>query len=234
MSHHGDSHPHYRWHCQAFALKLLLARNGFRKDHCESESEFRKLVLEKTGTYRLQQSKILKMLDNKCFPSRKAKLVQNLRTKLARFQLKIHIGHSVFRATRRMDALKNQVRPSILVVYFRTLMNGWPTSRRMRTIENTKLHNLPPCPLCGKGEDSLEHISRCEVSCTIFNKFGAPINCIEHFFCLDSAALELRILLRRVKALAATYAIYNAFTHHPSSSPPLDINELIRAACLAR
>ena len=174
------------------------------------------------------------MLDNKCFPSRKAKLVQNLRTKLARFQLKIHIGHSVFRATRRMDALKNQVRPSILVVYFRTLMNGWPTSRRMRTIENTKLHNLPPCPLCGKGEDSLEHVSRCEVSCTIFNKFGAPINCIEHFFCLDSAALELRILLRRVKALAATYAIYNAFTHHPSSAPPLDINELIRAACLAR
>ena len=116
------------------------------------------------------------------------------------------------------------------VVYFHTLLNGWITSRRMRTANNMRRDQVPPCVLCNSGEDSLTHMSRCNEVHLIFKKFGAPINSLEQFLSLDMAAQDNCILLKRVKALSVVYSIYNTVKHHPAHLPPLSLPFLLTAA----
>ena len=121
--------------------------------------------------------------------------------------------------------------PAVLVVYFRTLLNGWTTNRRMRTANNIAKHNLPHCPLCGIAQDSLEHTAYCYWTDIIFKRFDVPITCTTEFLCLDHACTVVGVLTQRVRALAVVYLVYNTVTHHSSSSPPLSIPELLNVAC---
>ena len=143
----------------------------------------------------------------------------------------MHINHATNRAFSRLTALKGHVMPAVLVVYFRTLLNGWTTNRRMRTANNIAKHNLPPCPLCGTAEDSLEHLAYCRWTCLIFKRFHVPISNTVEFLALDHACTAVRVLTLMVRALAVVYMVYNTVTHHPSSSPPLNLPDLINVAC---
>ena len=178
----------------------------------------------------VQQKQITRMLDADNFPNKKSLLLDGLRARLERIIHRLrplHLGHAVTHAFNRLTMLRGCVKPAVFVVYFRTLLNGWTTSRRMRTANGIAKHNLPPCPFCGTGEDSLEHIALCQWTHTIFRKFNAPICNTTQFLALDHDSTAADVLTRRVQALAATYLIYNTITHHPPNSPPLIISQLI-------
>ena len=163
------------------------------------------------------------MLDSSKFPHKKAKLIDNLRKRLARFKLEkfgLLPNHSSNRAYNRLVTLKGLVKPAVLVVYFRTLLNGWCTSRRMRTLNGVARHNLPHCPLCGTGEDCIEHIANCKWTHFTFNKLKVPIKNVSQFLALDHAASYSNVLTLRVRALSLVYAVYNTMSHLPSDAPP--------------
>ena len=141
------------------------------------------------------------------------------------------LGHAVNHAFNRLTMLKGQVKPAVLVVYFRTLLNGWTTTRRMRSAEGIAKHNIPPCPLCGTAEDSLEHLAYCHWTHIIFKRFNVPICNTMQFLSLDHLATSVNVLALRAQALAALYLIYNTLTHHPPDAPSIIINELINVVC---
>ena len=64
------------------------------------------------------------MLDGQSFPLRKAKLDEKIRKGIDRFKFGIPLGILIRRAVIRFEVLRN-VKPAVLVVYFRTLLNGW-------------------------------------------------------------------------------------------------------------
>jgi len=230
----GETHPHFEWHQNAFAKNLAVATTQC-KDVCESiGQDFDSLLVQKKGNYVMQQKKILLMLDSDNFPNKKSLLLDGIRLRLNRIIHRLSpltLGHAVNRAFNRLTMLKGQVKPALLVVYFRTLLNGWTTTRRMRSAEGIAKHNIPPCPLCGTAEDSLEHLAYCHWAHVIFKRFNVPICSTVQFLSLDHAATSTNVLALRAQALAALYLIYNTVTHHPPSAPPIIVDELINVVC---
>ena len=122
----------------------------------------------------------------------------------------------------------------MLVVYFRTLLNGWVTSRRMRTLNGVALHNLPPCPMCNTGQDGLEHFAYCKWTIHAFKKLNVPINNMAQFLMLDHACTSSSTLRLRAKALSAVYSLYCTMSHLDSDSRLIISPEQLLNVALAR
>ena len=143
----------------------------------------------------------------------------------------MHLRHATNRAYNRLSRLHKLVKPAIQVVYFRTILNGWVTSRRMRTCNNISIFNLPSCPMCGTpNADSLEHIIACKVTHHAFRCMGVPIGNAIEFFALDHSCTTDKVLALRARALSIVYTVYNTLSHHSSAASPLCPYALIRAA----
>ena len=161
-------------------------------------------------------------------------MIEGLRKRMSRFDFGIPIGHAVNRASNRLNLAKGKVKPAVIATYVKTLLNAWPTSRRMRT-----LHRNPVslCPFCREGDDSIEHFVRCSFCHNVFHLSGADI-CVRQpclsFFALDTACLHLPILVKRLKALAILFHLRQTIAHHPPEAPPLDLSALVRSAFTLR
>ena len=131
-----------------------------------------------------------------------------------------------------MKLVKGKVKHSLLVVYMRTILNGWVTERRMRSIigKQSNSHDNK-CVLCDSlyGEDSLEHIACCRCTKEIFAKLGIHIVDMHDFLALSVDYQDPKAMANHLMALGITYSIYNTVKHHDPSLPPIDFSELITA-----
>ena len=84
-----------------------------------------------------------------------------IREKILRWQFSIPSGIATARMLKVIELLKERAKPAVRASFFRALWNGWPTSRRMRTMKNAApaIHCVFGC----SEEDSLEHYSLCSV-----------------------------------------------------------------------
>ena len=178
----------------------------------------------------ISQKKIYNALDGSRFPARKAKLTEQIRCRMGRFQLPEPINHVANRAFNRLVSLQNKVRPAIFVAYMKAILNSWVTERRMRTIQGIRKDSVRKCLLCDAGEDSLEHMSCCRITRSIFNRCRSPINCKTEFFGLHDRCTVNTNMAKHAKGMAILYTVYNALSHHPPELPPLPISELINTA----
>ena len=175
----------------------------------------------------------MKLLGNRHLSSKQGTLVECIRNRLMRiiYRLRpLHLRHAADRAYNRLSRLHKLVKPAVQVVYFRTLLNGWVTGRRMRTCNKISIFNLPSCPMCGTPlADSLEHIAGCKVTLFAFDSMGVPIRNVIEFLALDHSCTTDKVLALRAKALSIVYTVYNTLSHHPLTAPPLCPFNLIRA-----
>ena len=225
-----DGHPHADWHYNAFAVNLVLAKRGMQCELTNAgehpEKWFRKASLKQKSL----QKNVLSLISQANHCKRYAKLTNQLRKRLERFRLGIPLGHATARALSRLKSLRGHVKPSAHGVFIKTLLNGWPTSRRMRHTKVDIRHETRSCPFCGSGEDSLEHFAHCKWCKDVFSHFQVSCSSILDFLCLDSACVEVSYLSSKVKALSLLFTIRSAIVHNPSSAPPLDPSILLRTA----
>ena len=230
---HGDSHVHSTWHAHAFIANLGSASQTCKAE-CESQGcEFSRLVASKEGKWLVQQKKVMKLLGNRHLSSKRGALIECMRNRLQRiiYRLRpLHLRHAADRAYNRLSRLHKLVKPAVQVGYFRTILNGWVTGRRMRTCNNISIFNLPSCPMCGTPHaDSLEHIIACPVTLFAFRCMGAPISNAIEFLALDHRCTTDKVLALRARALSIVYTVYNTLSHHAAAAPPLCPYALIRA-----
>ena len=143
---------------------------------------------------------------------------------LKRFKTGIHEGYLAPRAHARLKHLQKVAQPVTTAVYLRTLINGWPTYRRMRTLEGCTLAEV--CPFCQRGQDSLEHFTFCKVIKAEFAKHGFLYRDREEFFGLDLDALP-DFIHKKARLLCALYGARNTLVHSPADSPQV----VLRLAC---
>ena len=226
-------HHHVHWHSHAFLLNLVLANHNFRVD-CLKDNDISSLCAVGEQQALKSQKKIYAALCSQNLPTKRWRMIEGLRKRMSRFDFGIPIGHAVNRASNRLNLAKGKVKPAVIATYVKTLLNAWPTSRRMRT-----LHRNPVslCPFCREGDDSIEHFVRCSFCHNVFHLSGADI-CVRQpclsFFALDTACLHLPILVKRLKALAILFHLRQTIAHHPPEAPPLDLSALVRSAFTLR
>ena len=154
--------------------------------------------------------------------------MKNLRKRLDRYKLRCTPNAAPERVVRRMKLVKGKVKHSLLVVYMRTILNGWVTERRMRTIHGKHNSHCNKCVMCDSlfGEDSLEHIACCKYSREVFAKMGITIVDMHGFLALNDENKDPKTMANHLMALGIVYSIYNTIKHHKA---PIVISELITA-----
>ena len=228
--HFNDDHPHSEWHRNTFVVNLILAKRGMHTDLAKTvvhpSDWFQKAALKQ----KTLQKNVLKVIEQAAQSKRRRKLIYQIRGRLERFRLGIPLGHAVARAVNRLKSLSGKVKPSAHGVYIKTLLNGWPTSRRMRHTRSDIRHDCIACPFCNQGEDSIEHFAHCPWCRNVFMKFKVSCSSVLDFLCLDTACLEVSYLSAKVKVLALLFTIRSVIVHHPKSASPLCPDFLLRTA----
>ena len=138
----------------------------------------------------------------------------------------LQIRHAIQRAWMRLCYLRNKVKPAVVAVYLRTLLNGWTTSRRMRTCSNGANSSHDICVFCENGHDSIEHFARCSVCVDLYRRHGCTSNSLINFFALDQVSFPGHFITK-CKLLSVLYLIRNVLIH---ASHPLNIADIFRAA----
>ena len=80
-------------------------------------------------------------------PFQSCRLIPLHRKRLDRWQISALPGHSVPRALRRLQSPKQKVKPAVQAVYLHSLLNGWATRRRMRSVASAPFVARVPMPL---------------------------------------------------------------------------------------
>jgi len=240
---YGHDHKFSKWHANTFVNNLSLAKRNFEIDCSSQEDLYGSILANKKDDFKVDQSKILKLLDDQMLHSDYTQFMKNLRKRLDRYKLRCTPRLAPEKVITRMKLVKGKVKHSLLVVYMRTILNGWVTERRMRSIigKQSNSHDNK-CVLCDSlyGEDSLEHIACCRCTKEIFAKLGIHIVDMHDFLALSVDYQDPKAMANHLMALGITYSIYNTVKHHDPNLPPIVISELITAGissasyCMAR
>ena len=129
-----------------------------------------------------------------------------------------------------MESVKGKVPHALIVVYLKTILNGWTCDRRMRTLNCLTRPIRTTCLLClCKCDDSLEHIAVCDTTKSVFSKFNITIHDMHDFLALNDGCTNPKVMVKHLFALGIVYSIYNTLKHHDDDLPPLHIPALITA-----
>ena len=92
-----------------------------------------------------------------------------IRHKFKRWKLDILPGHIPARVLHTLELVSAQCRPCVAATLWRTMWNGWPTSARMRQLNNS---TIGKCALgCRDSEDRIEHYAHFPIA---WRFLGAP------------------------------------------------------------
>ena len=223
-----ESHEHWVWHENIFAVNILRANLRFIAAGGDAAVLPRFVEGESVVGKGLQKA-VHDFLRQGSTRSSALVLRDKLRNRLARWKLHLHglhLNHATNRALSRLQALHGKAQPSVAAVYLRTLLNGWVTGRRMRSLADSGLSSS--CVFCSNGDDSLEHFVYCSPCSNLFHRKAIrPTNCVE-FLALDSRSLDdPSLLVRKAKCLAVLYLAHNSMIH---SECDLSVEHVIAAA----
>ena len=153
-----------------------------------------------------------------------SQFMKNIRKRLDRYKLRCTPNAAPERVVRRMKLVKGKVKHSFLVAHMRTILKGWVTERRMRTIHGKQINSQDnKCVMCDAlyGEDSLEHIACCKCSKEVFARLGIHVVDMHDFLALMDENLDPKAMANHRMAWGIVYSIYNPFKHHDFNLPPL-------------
>ncbi len=149
------------WHANAFALQLSRNNAACMNAGIERKEIF-KLVSKcgRNGRAGSVQREVCKQLHRLKFL--KAVVLNFLRGRLVRWQLASLLAHATSRAARNLKVISLKCKAAAASAYLRTLLNGWCTARRFKN--TSKSGGWGVCLFgCARGDDSIEHYSRCKV-----------------------------------------------------------------------
>ena len=158
----------------------------------------------------------------------KARVLDKIRSRLSRWEVGRFPRQVTHTALCVAHKLANRCQPKVLAVYWRTLLNGWPTQWRMRTCAAHVGDNI--CPYCGSPSDKIEHFAICPVVMGQYRRF-MPDTCwrpsISHFLILDATPCPEEAVVRG-QLLYATYISGFQIKKHGEQS--LSFKSLFREA----
>ena len=217
-----SDHPYHQWHDRAFASRITLDARELKQtlQLSTTHTPHRNVTTAlnnhaKTSQLQKHLTTTLRLLA----PTQRQQLHHRLRTRLERWAISVPIGRRADRAFARFAALKGKVKPAVIAVYLRTLLNGWTTSRRMRSLHGGA---TGPCLLCSAGADSIEHYANCTVLKTEYEKHGILLNGLERFLALDSASYP-DDTVRVAKLLADSFTTRNALANSKTALSPQQV-----------
>ena len=155
-----------------FVINVNLAKRNMCLDLANRREDPHSWFVKACKQHKSLQKKVMKAIDSFHFAPRKARLYNQIRKRLDRFRLDLPIGIATTRAINRLQSLHGKIKPAAHGVLIRTLLNGWPTHRRMRSHNSSNLNAT--CPFCSSGSDSIEHFGHCLWCRDVFNKFNVP------------------------------------------------------------
>ena len=95
-----------------------------------------------------------------------------------------------------------------------------------------KVNSPKGCLFCTKGEDSLEHFSKCHFCRDVFEKASLPFGSLELFLGLHTDFANTNLLVKLAHTLGVLFSVRATLFHHSSTAPPLDREALVNAAIL--
>jgi len=225
---HGSENPHSAWHRSVLLHSIAAEHENIMSvlDHRHPLREHAKLHTSKKKKG-FQNAVYLHLLKTS-HVERKCAMKEAIRKKLVRMKLDLPIAHATDRAMRRLLALKGKAKPKKFITLFKALLNGWATSRRMRSMNGG---NIDICPFC-KGpstEDSIEHFAKCEVCNDVFLQKGLTCDSLKCFLCLDDSCCNTTTLLAKLQCLHSIFVSRKVLVKHCASAPPLSVPLLLRA-----
>ena len=145
----------------ANAIKAQIATSASRKPD-SFQAAVRKAIVQVEGAYNIHN---------------------RIRHKFKRWRLEVLPGHIPARVQSTLHLIGARCRPCIAATLWRTMWNGWPTSARMRQLNDSVIER---CALgCTENEDRIEHYAHCPIA---WRFLGAPkpigLGLAPHFKCL--------------------------------------------------
>lgn len=205
--------PFGRWHQRAYftilsKLETSLSERGITR------TEVRRVCASDKSSFQSAAERLIKKKFSSTYYAE-----SRLRQKMLRWKLDGVPGILERRVLRNFETLRAWCAPRVMAAYFRTLWNGWATSRRMRTMAGRD-GGTGICLLCGNGQDSLEHYSHCSVFwdfCSKARPRGLGLNPMarsrETFFLLqDGMSAE-----DKVRMAVGLYALFQTITFASTS-----------------
>jgi hypothetical protein len=161
------------WHEGAFAMNIIRSVNacadlGVQQDFIHSTRMSHKAGGKKPSIQKIITAK----LHNQRYG--KASAYNALRKRLMRWELELNPRVSLELALRNLHVIGKTCRAAVLAAYFRTLLNGWVTARRMRSASGSKSEYGQCVFGCGHGRDSIEHYAHCRITVAFFRRAGLP------------------------------------------------------------
>ena len=216
------------WHGNAFCTNLV--RNLHKSDpSCIGMSKEGFSLIKRN----LIQKTLSKALHDKAYS--KTAAIDKLRRRLKRWDVLMNERRTTDRALRNLDTIRRRCKPAVQAAMLRTLLNGWVTKRRMRSL-SVASDDYGICVFgCGRGCDSIEHYAHCTILLDFFSEAMAVKQQagITHFLALGRR-LSVEQLVVHTRCLYAAYLSHCILRH--TSQSLLDNNgvqSLLRAS-LAR
>ena len=92
----------------------------------------------------------------------KAAVIHFVRCRLVRWRLNGLPARVTTWATRNLSVITKRCKTCVASAYLRTILNGWCTARRFRSMPGKK--GMGSCLFgCGRGVDSIEHYAHCAI-----------------------------------------------------------------------
>ena len=155
------------WHNNSFVA--ILQRN---KDDLQSKGVTASAIKAQTAANASHKPDAFQSATRKAIvqAERIYNIDNRIRHKFKRWKLDILPGHVPARVKRTLNLVGTHCRPCIVAMLWRTMWNGWPTSARMRQLNNSIIGR---CALgCRDSEDRVEHYAVCPIA---WRFLGAPI-----------------------------------------------------------
>ena len=226
---HTIDHPHWLWHQDALIFNVICARRTFCSTPCPRGmpiQDIREKCLNGDGGQKL----VYEFITQQAVHQPATIVFNKLRHRCERWETRfpIPIGHVNQRLENRFHFLKGCTKPSLIAVYLRTVLNGWITERRMRTLQTTL---DTKCPFCRGATDAIEHFVHCRVVINLYRQHGitiSPPNSFVQFLGLMHEDLGPR-LHTIVKLLSVLYSSHNTLRHNRDLHP----HDVLRIAVYA-
>ena len=216
FSNATPDHPHHIWHTHSYVVNAALARRQFRASNGHVSPPIAKLLRALPSATPQLQKTIGHFLKPRAGATLRS-ITHLLRTRIRRWHfedLGIPIGHATERIMRRLQLLgkSSHCTPACKAIYLKTVLNGWTTTRRMRSIAGNL--QKAPCLLCKTGEDSLEHLPHCPVVRNLFDRNGCSCQHMADFIGIDKLSFPTAFQ-RKAKLIHSIHHTFNTLRHNP-------------------
>jgi hypothetical protein len=213
------------WHDGAFAMNIIRSI-----DTCADLGVGQDFIKSSTSTGKGIQKIITARLHSQLYG--KAAADNAIRKRLGRWELEQNPRVSLELALHNLQIIGKTCRAAVQAAYFRTLLNGWVTARRMRSLKGGE-SGFGQCVFgCGHGCDSIEHYVHCRITVAFFRRVGLPYAqpSMSAFLLIRRRTTRERI---RIHA-SCLYALYltHCILRHSSQIAITDerVNRLLRSS----